>query len=229
LHVRCTKGKKYWQLARQTTLCFWLDAAASWRSTKRHTGSGAENRGTASADYWATRSAVDRRLEGTATRAMNVLIPTVVLKFDTAGAKCRYICQPRETMFGAQALRGLGLIDGSRCGWSTRGIQSLPSGHSPLQQATFFSAHTPGRNNWPLRVATTTKARTRRSLAPIQAGTRRHSAQRPLAWSVSPQLCSSSARTPLESIHCCANGHPDRLDFSSLILHHRCANHRRCC
>lgn len=39
----------------------------------------------------------------------------------------------------------------------------------------------------------------------------------------------SSARTPLESIHCRANGHPDRLDFSSLILHHRPANHRRCC
>ena len=84
----------------------------------------------------------------------------------------------------------------------------------------------------PARPQTLDHLRTRRSSPPIQAATGRHSAQRPpLAWSVSPQLflvCSYTSRV-LPFPHCCANGHPDRLAFSSLILHHGCANHRRCC
>jgi hypothetical protein len=94
-----------------------------------------------------------------------------------------------------------------------------------VQQATVY-AHTCGRNNWPLRVATTQRPRLRRS-------------SRTNPGEHSPSFCSTTAgvvsqpsafpRTPVESIHCRADGRPDRLDFSSLILRRRLTNQRLCC
>jgi hypothetical protein len=91
--------------------------------------------------------------------------------------------------------------------------------------STSLGTH-PRAQQWPAAVATTIQSRLRRS---SHTNPGEHS----------PSFCSTTAgvvrqpsafpRTPVEFIHCRANGHTDRLAFSSLILRQRLTNQRRCC